>query len=1016
MRQLEFWKSLPKRTLKRNDFLLMRAAIYALLSILAGIGYALLVSGLGLLVSQGILPDTPLISGVLIFILALVLFPIWSKFQIRLDALFFRGHRAFQDRIQTFNRELTKTGDHQAVLRLLRLYVEDTLQPVILHVFLYNGESEEYGAAPDLQGRITSDLRFSNQAALVQFLSVERRSLSLSGSATLPPAFQGDMARLTMLGATVFIPLPGRSRLVGWLALGPPRSREPYTNRDITYVESLCDLAALALERAQVVANIEHRVRELNVLTRIAQGLSVTVTFDDILELIYAQTNQLFPNRDFRLTLYDPETGVFQHAFFLRNDERLAEFENLPIPDGQTLDQEVIRTGRALAVDDYAQECTRRGIQMASNEGQSTVWDWQVAAWMGVPLIAGTDTIGALCLGSRDHAVSYAASQHNLFQAIADQTAGAIVKARLLRQTEQRALQLTALNDIIRQLTSTLELSPLLRNILESAVQILRCEAGSLLLVDEHTGELVFQVVTGPVADNLVGRRMQAGSGVVGNAVYNRQPAIVNDAQGSPEWYREADMHTGFITKALLAAPMLVKENVIGVIEVINKQDGLPFGSDDLNLLSAFAGHAAVAIENARLYTLTDQALAARVRELSAMQRLDRDLNASLDLQRVMKITLDWAIRHSGASAGFACLEENRGYRVMDTQGYPDGHDAGTVVPLVAELVEQRGEIRDGIPLVLQEGSASTPVPGLLGAKSQVLVPIRRETHIVGLIFLESCDPVIYSPEILAFLNRLSDHAAIAISNAQLFAAVQTANSAKSEFVSFVSHELKNPMTSIKGYTELLAAGAVGPVSEAQMSFLNTIRSNVERMATLVSDLADVLRIEAGRLKLDFKSVAMEDVIGEVERSTHRQMEEKNHRLEVSFLDQLPLMWADQNRVIQILTNLVSNAIKYTPSGGRITVSAECSQNRWDPAGAQAVVHIQVKDNGYGIAPEEQGRIFQKFFRSEDPQIREVPGTGLGLNITRSLVEMQAGKIWFESLPGVGSTFHITIPVSAYRR
>jgi signal transduction histidine kinase len=145
-------------------------------------------------------------------------------------------------------------------------------------------------------------------------------------------------------------------------------------------------------------------------------------------------------------------------------------------------------------------------------------------------------------------------------------------------------------------------------------------------------------------------------------------------------------------------------------------------------------------------------------------------------------------------------------------------------------------------------------------------------------------------------------------------------------------------------------------------------------------------------------------------------MEEKNHHFAVSSLDPLPLMWADQNRIIQVMTNLVSNAIKYTPSGGRITVSAECTPNRWDPSGAQEVIHIQVQDNGYGITPEEQDRIFQKFFRSEEPQIREVPGTGLGLNITRSLVEMQGGKIWFESLPGKGSTFHFTVPVSAYRR
>jgi signal transduction histidine kinase len=265
----------------------------------------------------------------------------------------------------------------------------------------------------------------------------------------------------------------------------------------------------------------------------------------------------------------------------------------------------------------------------------------------------------------------------------------------------------------------------------------------------------------------------------------------------------------------------------------------------------------------------------------------------------------------------------------------------------------------------------------------------------------------------MSFLTRLSDHAAIAISNAQLYSAVQSANAAKSEFVSFVSHELKNPMTSIKGYTELLAAGAVGPINEMQANFLGTIRSNVERMATLVSDLADVSRIEAGRLRLDFKATALNSVVDEVVRSMRKQIEEKNQQLIIQLPETLPMVWADHSRMMQVILNLVSNGHKYTPRDGQILVSAEATSNQWDPAGAPQVVHFWVKDSGIGISPEDQARIFQKFFRSEDPKTREAPGTGLGLNITRSLVEMQGGRIWFDSEFRAGTTFHFTIPVAA---
>ena len=258
----------------------------------------------------------------------------------------------------------------------------------------------------------------------------------------------------------------------------------------------------------------------------------------------------------------------------------------------------------------------------------------------------------------------------------------------------------------------------------------------------------------------------------------------------------------------------------------------------------------------------------------------------------------------------------------------------------------------------------------------------------------------------------MSDHAAIAIANAQLYHEVQSANEAKSEFVSFVAHELKNPMTSIKGYTELLAKGAVGSINDMQSNFLGTIHSNVERMSTLVSDLNDISKIEAGRLRLDFKAIDIAGVVDEVMRSTKRQLEDKKQSANLAIPSQLPKIWADPTRLAQIVINLVSNANKYTPESGVITIGAEASANTWDPQGAAEVLHIWVKDNGIGISLEDQNKIFQKFFRSEDSKARESPGTGLGLNITRSLIEMMGGRIWFESEFRQGTTFHFTVPVA----
>ena len=299
-----------------------------------------------------------------------------------------------------------------------------------------------------------------------------------------------------------------------------------------------------------------------------------------------------------------------------------------PLPRGFGLEEEVIHSQRSLRTDDYYQECISRQVQSDSRE---------IYAWIGVPLNAGADTIGAISLGCRDPMQAYTMHQVNLLQSIADQAAGAIIKTRLIQVTEQRAKQLNMLNEISRSLTSTLEIKPLLDQILKSATEILNCDAGSLFMIDESSGELVFEVTAGPVADNLVGMRLPPGTGIVGRSVDNAQPIIANDVQHFENWSDSTDKQTGFVTRDLLVVPMQVKDKIIGVIEIINKKDGSPFTSDDQELLATFASQAAIAIDNARLYTQTDQALSARVEELSVMQRIDRELNASLELERVIE-------------------------------------------------------------------------------------------------------------------------------------------------------------------------------------------------------------------------------------------------------------------------------------------------------------------------------------------------------------------------------------------
>jgi signal transduction histidine kinase len=227
----------------------------------------------------------------------------------------------------------------------------------------------------------------------------------------------------------------------------------------------------------------------------------------------------------------------------------------------------------------------------------------------------------------------------------------------------------------------------------------------------------------------------------------------------------------------------------------------------------------------------------------------------------------------------------------------------------------------------------------------------------------------------------------------------------KSEFISLVSHEMRTPMTSIKGYTDLILMGSVGPVSDMQKSFLTVIKSNADRLTALVADLLDLSRIETGRIKLDLKYVQLEDLINDVLATLRTQIEAKQQHVKTHVPWGLPDIKVDRDRIVQILTNLISNAHKYTPEGGTITVSVEEVDS--------GMLGVAVKDTGIGISAKDQERLFTRFFRADHPGVQTVSGTGLGLVIAQSLVEMHGGAMQVESALGEGSTFRFTLPMRA---
>ena len=629
-----------------------------------------------------------------------------------------------------------------------------------------------------------------------------------------------------------------------------------------------------------------------------------------------------------------------------------------------------------------------------------------------VPLYGTNQLIGWITIGPKRSGQPYHDGDVIFLTTLASQTAIALENAQLLEATERRALQLATLNQVGRVINQTLDLKAVLQLIMEKSLELLGAEAGSLLLVDDTGEALTFEVVLGPVGQQLQGARVALGSGIVGTVAREKKPLIVNNVQADSRWNISFDQTTDFTTRSLICVPMITRDRLVGVIEAINKHAPSIFTEEDTQLLGSFAAQAAIAIENARLFTSTDQALAERVQELQTLQVIDRQLNATLDSALVMELTLEHAMNAVNASAGVVGVidEEQAGLYLIAQRGVPTEYERyrDKPWPMGKSLMEQAA--RAGKPLL--SGRAQDVSNGFkpLAAqtRSQMIVPILYQGTVSAMIDLESAHPNAFSQQDVDFVTRLADHAAIAIENARLYQHAQAANQAKTEFMSVASHELKTPMTSIKGYAKLLALGVAGELTERQRDFLSIIGTNVDRMDRLVADLLDVSRIEAGRLRLDLAAVDMHEVVDSVVESVRAQIDAKELTLEVSMPSILPRVWGDQGRLMQILTNLVSNAYKYTPNGGLICISV----NDQGDGSSTGFLTISVRDTGVGISSEDQQKLFSKFFRADDPRIRKVPGTGLGLSITKSLVETHGGQIWFESEPDRGTTFTLTLPVA----
>jgi signal transduction histidine kinase len=356
-------------------------------------------------------------------------------------------------------------------------------------------------------------------------------------------------------------------------------------------------------------------------------------------------------------------------------------------------------------------------------------------------------------------------------------------------------------------------------------------------------------------------------------------------------------------------------------------------------------------------------------------------LNTTLELDPVVNLTLDWVLRTCNATAGGLVLLLDDEPKLVAARGYDDSFSPESIdsETIRAGLIGQ--VLKSGKPHLAQDvHKHPNYIAAAFDTRSQITIPITHKQGVIGAIAIENNEPEAFNPRDVEIAIRVTDHAAVAIANAILYEQVIEANNAKSEFVSMVSHELKTPMTSVQGYTDLILSGVTGTVNDKQRQFLETITSNVKRMGTLIQDLTDISRIETNHLSISPTPLSFAKVVSDTLQITQTLSQDKQIDVHVDLPVDLPPVLGDQERLVQVMTNLVSNACKYSPPESEVFLTVNTDlivhNNNGNGRSSQQVIVCSVRDTGYGISEEDQSKMFTKFFRAGDPNIRQSSGTG----------------------------------------